>query len=800
MKIIAILTIKNRINFLDNALFSIENQTRRPDEVIIVTDSNEENSRLEKNIINNHDKRLIKYIDDIYSHNYAGSLNTAIHFILKNYINDLNSIKDIYISTLDDDDFWHNDYLEKCERAVKNNEDFVVSGIIYKNEEGEKELSIPDNLTINSFLQKNPHIQGSNTFVKLTTLLEAGLFDENMNSTIDRDIFVRIMMLNPKYAIVNEYLTDINAFNDRNRITNSLEKKIDGLKKFYNKYKGFMTNEDKSYFFKRIKDLFNIKELDIIQELNNKIKDTPNIIYNNHDFEETLIIGFIATEYDLGLRLLKQLTQIKYSKIKIIVIKNNDFNDSEYTDITRDYDNISLNIISHEQIKSDINSYIINILLEDKITSPTIKDIAVSRSILHEYLYLNSNTGDAIWVLDEDMELYELVINNGEKQKNNIDIIGIISEYKNKYDAIIGNYSLDPPLPSISTVRCSLIDYMYNKIGNFKGNAILNDYKDYYYDLSDQNNSQLETPFNLGMRNINLDDVFSGKALGRPLIVTNREIKEAKNRGGNTIIFNKELLKIPNTSIIVHDLIGRRSDYFWVLQARLKNYKIANIPFSTLHNRSKSKINFQNEENKLLKDIIGSSFTKAIEKKGFDLKRHEFFEEYHNNFENRIIKYICSFYRIIGLLNILGDNNYKNYYNESTLFHFINNSKLYDTLEPVVSSYSMLKSDIVRNQNVEKIEFFKSKINYLNSPNIEILGIGNEGIVFNENNEFVYKCFYEEIKNKNLLERINNGDIYAIPKFEIMNINDIDVIKYKYEKYEKYESGLYQDFSLLIYD
>ena len=35
---------------------------------------------------------------------------------------------------------------------------------------------------------------------------------------------------------INEYLIDTNAFNDRNRITNSSEKKKDGLKKFYHKH------------------------------------------------------------------------------------------------------------------------------------------------------------------------------------------------------------------------------------------------------------------------------------------------------------------------------------------------------------------------------------------------------------------------------------------------------------------------------------------------------------------------------------------------------------------------------------
>ena len=237
------------------------------------------------------------------------------------------------------------------------------------------------------------------------------------------------------------------------------------------------------------------------------------------------------------------------------------------------------------------------------------------------------------------MELFELIRKNGLIQKNNIDIIGIISTYKNLYDAFIGNYSLDPPLPNLSTIRCSLIDFMYSNIGNFDGTWLL-------YDLSNKNTTHQETPFKIDSKN--LGDVFSGKSLGKPLFIENREIKEATNRGGNTIIFNCEFLKIPNCSIQVCVVFGRRSDYFWVLQVKFNGYKIANIPFSTLYNRKYNEFNFQIEEIKLLKDFIGSSFTKAIEKNGLDFNKIKLYNEYHN-FEERTIKFIFSFFRRIGL-------------------------------------------------------------------------------------------------------------------------------------------------------
>ena len=53
MEIITIVTTKNRPNFLEKALYSIKNQKRCPNIIILVTDSNETNIEKEKNIIKN---------------------------------------------------------------------------------------------------------------------------------------------------------------------------------------------------------------------------------------------------------------------------------------------------------------------------------------------------------------------------------------------------------------------------------------------------------------------------------------------------------------------------------------------------------------------------------------------------------------------------------------------------------------------------------------------------------------------------------------------------------------------------
>lgn len=214
MKIIGIIATKNRFEYFERALKSAITQKRRLDELIVVSDSEADMKEMERQLA---ESASAYFLDDEREHNYAGSLNTAIHFILTKELFGLTDSEQTYVAFLDDDDVWEDEYIFACEKALID-EDFVVSGIVYCNEQGEQPLSIPHELSVESFLQGNPHLQGSNTFVKLSTLLKAGLFDENMSSTTDRDIFTRIMLLNPTYAVVNRHLVKVDAFNSRERI------------------------------------------------------------------------------------------------------------------------------------------------------------------------------------------------------------------------------------------------------------------------------------------------------------------------------------------------------------------------------------------------------------------------------------------------------------------------------------------------------------------------------------------------------------------------------------------------------
>ncbi len=79
-ELIVVIATKNRNELLNEALRSVCLQTKKPDEVVVVSDSIEETKKADR-------KSSIKcgftFLEDKYTHNYAGNLNTAIDYIVK---------------------------------------------------------------------------------------------------------------------------------------------------------------------------------------------------------------------------------------------------------------------------------------------------------------------------------------------------------------------------------------------------------------------------------------------------------------------------------------------------------------------------------------------------------------------------------------------------------------------------------------------------------------------------------------------------------------------------------------------
>jgi glycosyltransferase involved in cell wall biosynthesis/2-polyprenyl-3-methyl-5-hydroxy-6-metoxy-1,4-benzoquinol methylase len=794
MRIIGIITTKDRSDLFSKAIETASSQSRKLDQIIVVSDSRDDNYEREELICKDHDAVLLK---DSYAHNYAGSLNTAIHRIISDRLFEAHNFFDIYVAFLDDDDLWHKEYIEKCEKNIAHNEDFVISGINYCDGDKIDPLTIPQKIEIDDFLKSNPHIQGSNTFIKLATLLKAGIFDENMPSTTDRDLFVRVMLLKPSYVVINEHIVDINADNNRERITNGRENKADGLRKFYYKYGSLMSNEIKDSFFERAEHLFQVREEEIKTSVRTTIPPCKNPC-NVEKYCGRLTVGFIATEYDLGLRLLKQLLALQRKKTKIIILINFKNTINEYESLLKQSE-YSYKLIAHDLIVEDFKSHeLAGLVTEKQIEDMPICDIAVSRSLLQHYLYCHTKDGDIVWVVDDDMELYDLRKGKNGLFKNTVDIDGTIEKYRKKYDAVIGNYALDAPLPTLSTLRTSLLDYAYFKINAPFNAAYERLNNDYYYDLTDESNIHLETPLRIS-NDITLDHIFSGKAASRPLYTNDDEVRDVKSRGGNTFIFNREILRIPNWSLQISGKVGRRSDYFWVQCAKKHEFNLANIPFAILHNRSKTVFDYRKEENKFLLDIIGASFTKAVGVVGLDGGRQEFFDAYRNIFMQRLTKYFSSYYRIIGLLQLIDDNNpYTKEFTIGRLNEFVKNTENYTNRESVINAFDILQKKLYIQEQVRSCNKIEEALKKLfNIKTLILLGFGSEGIVYSDN-QFVYKWFFNKPDNWDFLKKIPFGECAQTDDIETFESDNQYIIRYLYSPSTEYNGGYAEQLADLI--
>ncbi|MGP1580167.1 MAG: glycosyltransferase [Wolinella sp.] len=787
-EIIVIIATKDRVGFLEQSLKCVKNHSHEPNYLVVTSDSQDKNTQ-------NRERELCEEFGAKFIQNrrtkecYAGNLNSAIDHILSHYAFNLHrerSPEACFVAFLDDDDLWQADYLQSCVNALQDDTDFVVSGLIYKKNGKSEKLDIPKKLGVKSFLTKNPHIQGSNTFIRLSTLLKAGCFDENLRSMTDRDLFTRVMMLNPKYTILNEHLVEIDASKSRKRLTTDLDKKRESMAKFYAKYGGLMDKREEGQFFANAKERFGIK-LDkkaIVKILADKpfeYKKEANCKINDR-----VIFAFVTGEEEYARRIIKNIKEQPLTHKKIVCVDNTGvkaaqkllkdsaipasvLNNDEIEKLSKRCKDEGLHFVDHELFKNG-----------------KIRSIAHARSLLHLFAYLESEDGDVIWILDDDMEFAQNYLIDGKPTQIPLDISRVIAHCKKEqYDVMIGSYSKDAPLPTLSTLRCSLLDCLYAT--KLSKNALMDQKlwrkRDYYYGLSMESFNHLESPF-VAYEKPKLDDIFSGKATTRELFSKPFEVsKDLYSRGGNTLVFNRKTLEVPNISPTINGQSMRRSDYFWVCQLKNLNYKVVSSTFSTLHNRKTEEIfDYYKESQKLLFDLVGSAFTHKYKQ---DDTREEFYKNFQEAYFNRLVLIIADYYRIMGIREILGlkDERLESF-NLENLHKFIKQAKEIAEESSTKVSFSHIHSKVKLYQHyLHNVSQYRELLNAtFRCGELEFLGIGEEGIVFNDG-EMVYKVFHETLNKETckLLEYFNNciDENKGFFKFKIKSLEKRTIIYYK---------------------
>ena len=648
------------------ALPSIESQTRTPWRVVVVNDSSTEADSLRTERVVRAWRSagiVVDFLRNRRTKGASGAWNSGLDHLLRI----CDDPRRVYVAILDDDDRWEPGHLDHClALAERHRLDLVATPFLRIEEDTETELVIPPrSLRAGSFLVGNPGIQGSNLFCRLSTLLEAGLFDESLPSCTDRDLCIRISDLpGVRYGAVAHPTPTVHHYACRSRqrlSTPGSPSRLAGLDRFFRKHRDRMSDSERARFRKRARFRFGWEEarpepVTSGPALRASIPPPPRCPEASPE-RPHLIVGMIA-DTDRIEELSGLLADLRdragdpgLSGLDVLVMENGHarmVNDRPRALVARERARgLRIHLIDRARHLEDAAR---GLVLDGGASQGRKLLIAHARTALQTYLYAfaRCRPGAVVWIVDDDMRLDPLVEEEGGRLKRRpLDLAPLLRRLcehhaAGEVDIAIGPYGGAPPLPFAATVRVQLVDLAASLkwLGLQDPSAILPDRsadnaalrsgrRDYYYDLSRNETDRLETPFwvtpaHPGER---VDEAFmriafeaerirAGEQVFRPLAAAPGPMdltSDRLQRGGNTFIFDIETLRhAPNPSPAVGGRPSRRSDMLWaLLQQRCFGRRVRAVPIPLYHDRSRVAIGALDVE-RIVDDIRGYAMFSAL--------------------------------------------------------------------------------------------------------------------------------------------------------------------------------------------
>ena len=657
--IAAVVATHNRPELLaGRALASIAGQTHRPDYLVVVDDSDADirpaNAEVVSSLSIPGTSKI--YLENRRTPGASGAWNTALIHLYE-------IDPAAFVAILDDDDSWAATYLEYCEQAIEENGlDMVAAGLVFHRfqDTEAKVYHPPVSLEVDDLLVRNPHIQGSNLFVRLHRLLDAGGFDEALTSTTDRDICIRLSDLGTvRYGGLREDLVHHFADTDRPRLsTPGSDAKRAGLRYFFRKYRGRMSDEQQAAFIDRSLRLFHCDpaEPDIVPA---PATPVPPVCRPSISESPLTLVAGVITSPDTGLveRLINSLAEKVDSHEEVtlrVVLLENGGHDPVSRQRLQDVVDLAtkqgLDVTAKtlEEQAADVESEVFAATSE--LLSGR-KSIALSRTMLQHYLFLEAKPlpGAVVWILDDDVVLEGLAYGvEGSLESQDVDYVSEIRRLKDSGDSIVlCEVTGDPPIPALSCVRTQLVD-LYHNLHRFAAMSPESPFSglreenrlarlknpDYYYDLSSNGTSHLERPFwyEPTEQNSTAGEVFremaarlpgipSGVQLFRPLVRSEQDgagsvLSSSINRGPATLVFDLQALReFPNAVPAVDGADIRRSDMVWSLLNRYagaRDVLQAHLPVRQSRNAAPNEWSAQGSLDTLAQDMLGNAFYSSL--------------------------------------------------------------------------------------------------------------------------------------------------------------------------------------------
>lgn len=580
------------------ALRSIHRQSVVPDRVIVVDDSKSLKAReLNKRYLKLF-RPSVEYLRNRRTTGLSGALNSGLDHCLR--LSSTTADK-LFVAVLDDDDEWANNHLEACcQVALAENCTMVVSGLIRhdsENPEG-RPHTIPARLDSRELFIRGQHIQGSNLFLRLDHVLQAGGFDERLPSCTDRDLCLRLVRLpNLRFGSTGRHTVHHYADEGRERLSYPRsEAKLTGLTRFWQKHADRFDPEAQEEASERAFSLFGWRP----PEIQRQDQNVPPLVRAERQLE--LIIGFItdAKVPSHTRNLLRDILDLTSRSdvvvAKVVIVENGPLpagGERPLHELVQAFsaEGLPIELVSIEQQQKD---WVRRRLMDTPDPSRQRLPIAAMRTTLNSYVahIAVDHPKCAAWILDDDKRLFiDIDLGSRIERRPALDVDTLLALKDDRVDIVIGPDTGAPPLPFSATLRMQLLDL--ERMLGVLGLASADDpwlnrrseeaedrrsMLDTHYDLA-RKTEHLETPFWFSPEggSLSLGDCLklmaetvvrlrAGEPVFRPLAIDVDSLDpsaamDSVQRGGSTVFFRPEhLLEYPQTLARIGDEFVRRSD------------------------------------------------------------------------------------------------------------------------------------------------------------------------------------------------------------------------------------------------
>lgn len=642
---VALIAAHNRPHLLAHrALPSVAAQTRQPDLLIIADDSEPKfrarHRRIAEEFARTKNMRVL-HLPNKREKGASGAWNTGVLTALAEVANPGNA----YLAVLDDDDEWAPAHLANAENVLRaaNGRRVDLFAAAFNRRENARTFVVPPPQTLNGrdFLTGNPGVGGSTLIVRLSAFLRAGMFDEFLPACTDRDLFYRLSLLpNIVYKPLSEPSAIHYADDNRSRISNAQGGvKHEGLNRFADKYFGWMRITERVTFSRRAKKLFGWT---LGKSSPLPAPPTASVFHKKKarisKDKIALVVGVIVPLHEKSNPLFADILELskdrRLSSTDVIIVPSSGRNRREMRKEADKWRRAGLRIHCVSDIPTQLRKFFSPNILRG------VRPIAVNRTILHHAVshLAGMYKNPVCWILDGDNRLHGMKSSNRCPVLFRPDYIGEMFRLRDSgCDIAIGEINGSAPLPRAFTVRTQMTDLLH-LLGRLQqstsdrrpprmtisSGCTAEIPKHYYHDCLPHPFLEYPAGFSPLPKTCSQSDVIralprllnrilAGDAVTRPTLTRgDNALSERIHRGGNTMIFNAEVLReCPNGLARILPRMRRQDEVWRIFSESSFGRKIVAGNFPITQSRETDSPQAP-DMNRIAEDTIGHAVSIAL--------------------------------------------------------------------------------------------------------------------------------------------------------------------------------------------